>query len=269
MHPNFSIEDQPMNTPEPINPIQRRYRTVSIPARTIEAPARLFFGGTFDPPHLAHTELPVLAAQILEQDLDLPAGSCNLVYVPAARSPHKDADPTPDHHRVEMLNIALRDLQHPAVLWCQEIDDSLLNPGQPSYWADTWSIALSMTGNGVNRFLIGADQALAMHRWCRYTEIWKDAIVVLRDEAHSTDALLEALRATGVWSSDDLEHWKSSCIPLPLAPYSSTNIRNSLAGGRSITDSEIKSPASTQRNTRIEGLDPGVLSYILDHGLYR
>ncbi|MCW5776185.1 MAG: hypothetical protein KIS87_07100 [Phycisphaeraceae bacterium] len=52
-----------------------------------DAPGVLLFGGTFDPPHRGHTE-PAAAAR----DAMMPPGSW-LVFVPAARSPHKSAAP--------------------------------------------------------------------------------------------------------------------------------------------------------------------------------
>ena len=47
----------------------------------------LIFGGTFDPPHLAHTTLPPLAADAL--------GCTRILYIPAATNPLKlDTPPT-------------------------------------------------------------------------------------------------------------------------------------------------------------------------------
>jgi nicotinate-nucleotide adenylyltransferase len=251
-----------MSTRPPDNRIERIHHPVPLPASTKEAEARLFFGGSFDPPHLAHTQLPVPAAQQLEVILGMMPNACHIVYVPAARSPHKDTDPTPDLHRIEMLNRAIQSIDHPATVWTQELADGLLNENKPSYWADTWAIVHSMLTTGVNRFLIGADQALTMHRWHRYEEFWQDAIVILRgndDPRNDIANLINQLDHTGAWSVDELRHWQSMCVEIPMLPYSSTSIRTQLAA----IDRE-----SVQKNTRIEGLDPGVQSYIFEHGLY-
>ncbi|MBL4809544.1 MAG: nicotinate-nicotinamide nucleotide adenylyltransferase [Phycisphaerales bacterium] len=221
----------------------------------------LYFGGSFDPPHLGHASLPPQAAHQLEHQLKLPAGSCRLIYVPAARSPHKESAPTADHHRLSMLNIALKDLDCPWTIWDQELKDAPLNPGQPSYWADTWAIANTLQPKATNHFLIGADQALSMHRWHRYTEFWKSAVVMMRGDTHhinthSIDSLIQSLDQLGVWSKEDLNHWRSSCLSLEMVPWSSTSIRTQLA------------TIDRQKNTRIEGLDPGVQSYIFDNDLY-
>jgi nicotinate-nucleotide adenylyltransferase len=243
------------------NHIERHHHPVAIPASIKDAPARLFFGGSFDPPHLAHTTLADQAAQQLEIALGLAPNSCTLVYVPASRSPHKDSAPTPDQHRVEMLKLAIDSIERPATVWTQELADGLLNESAPSYWADTWSIVRLMMTTGTNHFLIGTDQALSMHRWHRYTEFWKDAVVILRGESktdQSVTNLISNLDEIGIWDSDDLHHWEQSCIELETLPYSSTAIRQQLAD----LDRSKEKP-------RIEGLDPGVVSYIIEHGLYR
>ncbi len=259
----------PPPTPPPPpsdNHIERHHHPVSLPTFVKDAPARLFIGGSFDPPHLAHTTLADQAAQHLEIALGLTPNTCPLIYVPASRSPHKDHAPTQDQHRVEMLKIAIESIERPATIWTQELADGLLNQEhnnqpQPSYWADTWSIVRLMHTTGINHFLIGADQALSMHRWRRYTEYWRDAVVILRgndDPDESVSTLISALDELGVWDNDDLHHWEQSCIELETLPYSSTSIRQQLAD----LDRSKEKP-------QIEGLDPGVLSYIIEHGLYR
>lgn len=250
-----------MNTPdpEPIHPVERNHHPVALPALTKDAPVRLFFGGSFDPPHAAHIKLPILAAQTIEQHSNLDPNSCHLVYVPAARSPHKDQHPTPDQHRMEMLKLALSDIKQPNTVWSQELADGLHNPDQPSYWADTWSIARSMTTTGINRFLIGADQARSMHNWHRYTEYWKDAVVLLRDMTNSEpitpESLIEDLRQTNAWSEQDLAHWTTAILQIPTLDASSTDLRAHLAH-------------PDTRHQKTPELSPGVHEYILQHKLY-
>ncbi len=106
-----------------------------------------------------------------------------------------------------------------------------------------------------DRFLIGADQALSMHRWFRFEQFWRDAIVVLRDEQDDPDSLIDALQALGVWTVHDLKHWRSQIEQVPMIDASSTSIRSSLA-------------APERRENPIAGLDDRVQKYILDNGLY-
>ncbi len=178
-----------------------------------------------------------------------------VVYVPAGRSPFKPTLPTADHHRLAMLRLALHDCRQWSI-WEQELRDAPMNPDRPSYWADTWSIVRQMEMDGINRFLIGADQALSMHRWHRYAEFWRDAVVVLRDQGDSPDAFIAHLRTLGVWSDADIEHWSKQIALVPMIHASSTDIRAALRD-------------HAQRTGPIGGLAPQVQAYILEHDLYR
>lgn len=217
---------------------------------------RIFFGGSFDPPHRGHVDLAEATAQSYD--------SSQLIFVPAARSPFKETHPTADHHRVSMLEIALQDISNWNI-WKHELERAELNPNTPSYWADTWNAVHLKYPTGTNKFLIGADQAISMHRWKRYSEFWKDAIVMLRLEANTESSidfndqrqlLVDQLKAIDIWSENDLEHWKSRVIQTPMIDASSTCIRSTLADPQT-------------RVQPINGLDARVQEYILAHDLYR
>jgi nicotinate-nucleotide adenylyltransferase len=213
--------------------------------------AALFFGGSFDPPHAGHTTLPLAVSRSLEPSI--PHGTT--IYVPAARSPHKEEAPTPAAHRIAMLRLAISE-NCAAWIWTGELDRARHNPESPSYWADTWAAVRRARPDTHDRFLIGADQALSMHRWHRYQSFWRDAIVVLRDDHDESESLITALRKLGVWSDADTEHWRTRIAHLPLVDASSTQIRESLADPK-------------RRENPIAGLDDRVHDYILKHGLYR
>lgn len=206
----------------------------------------LFFGGSFDPVHLGHTTLAIAAAR--EQWGD--QNHWGIVLVPAGRSPHKDETPTSNEHRVAMLELAIGD-NPDLTIWMHELEQS----DGPSYWAETWAVVRKQFAHAQCRFLIGADQARAMHRWSRYRAFWRDALVVLRGEDDSSSDLISAIRATRAWSAADLLDWESMIVRTELVDVSSTSIRAAL-------DDEA------QRKTRIEGLDPGVHDYILSNELY-
>ena len=148
-----------------------------------------------------------------------------------------------------------RDLKHPHCVWTHELDSGADTPGAPSYWADTWSRVRAVCDTGENRFLIGADQALSMHKWRRYDEFWRDATVMLRDDASHADDLIRSLRELGVWTEEDLSHWASRVVRVGMVEASSTRIRTAL------TDPE-------KRKHPIDGLDDRVLEYIVSRGLY-
>lgn len=226
--------------------IERRTEPVELADKAQRASVRIFFGGSFDPTHIGHVLLPKYLVEHFED-------AC-VIYVPAGRSPFKSANPTADHHRLNMLTIAVRDFDQ-STIWEQELNDAVLNPDQPSYWADTWAMVSQMNMTGTNRFLIGADQALSMHRWRRYTEFASDAIVVLRDDADSVESLMDQMNELDVWTKDELAHWQTQIITVPTVDASSTAIRNALG-------------AAATRSQAIVGLDPLVHEYILEHGLY-
>jgi nicotinate-nucleotide adenylyltransferase len=233
----------------PGHPVERASEPLTLPGSIAAADPVLLFGGSFDPPHRAHAALPFAVAAAR-----WPGRTPWVVYVPAARSPHKQAHPAPDRHRVEMLRLALR-ARNRWWPWEQELADAALNPGRPSYWADTWSIARRKFAARERAFLIGVDQAESMHRWRRYQEFWQDALVMLRAEEPTESEFADRMRATGAWTTTEIDRWVSRLVRTPVIDASSTHIRAALAD-----------PA--KRNARIEGLDPGVQKYILAKGLY-
>lgn len=220
----------------------------SLPIRAGDARLRLFFGGSFDPPHIGHTSLP----QRVRVELNEP--DALLIYVPAARSPHKQEAPTDDDHRMAMLKLSIVSVPN-TMIWTEEIDRAANAITEPSYWVDSWLGVISMGLPGKNRFIIGTDQALSMHRWHRYEEFWRDAIVILRDQQSNRDRFINSMHALGVWSAQDLDHWNERTVITPMTDASSTSIR-----------AMLRDPL--RRENPIAGLDDRVHHYILQHGLY-
>ena len=204
----------------------------------------VLFGGTFDPPTRAHA---AIGARFT-------APRRPVMFVPAARSPHKDDPPgAPDDDRVRMLEIALRDAPGCGV-WTDEIDRA-----PPSYWVDTIRRAQEWgfeRGVHVARFIIGADQAAAFHRWRegRWLFDHTEPAVVLRPPVESVDRLVTALERAREWSADDLQRWRSLVVEAPLIDTSATAVRALLHGH--------------DNDALREHLDERVLAYIRQRGLY-
>lgn len=154
-----------------------------------------------------------------------------------------------------MLNLSIASIPE-AMIWSEELDRSASCDPRPSYWVDTWSSVLAMKLPGENRFLIGTDQALSMHRWHRYQAFWRDAVVMLRDEHDDRERFIASLHALGVWSAPELDHWQNHTVLTPTIDASSTQIREALGD-------------PSRRENPIAGLDDRVHHYILQHGLYR
>ncbi|TVS05999.1 MAG: nicotinate-nicotinamide nucleotide adenylyltransferase [Phycisphaerales bacterium] len=189
----------------------------------LDADDLILYGGTFDPPTRAHIDLPALA-----RDAVLPGAV--LVYIPAARSPHKPGGPdAPDDARVEMLKAAI-DARTRTLIWTDEIDRAKAS-GEPSYMVDTLRRARqSLGGKPRMRLLIGADQALAFHRWKDHAEIAQlaEPLVMLRTPSESAEALLDQLAETGAWSDAELERWRARIAPVPTMGVSATDAREIL-----------------------------------------
>ena len=206
----------------------------------IGAPAVLF-GGTFDPPHLGHTRLADAA-----RNAAMPGAW--LVFVPAGRNPHKATGPAAsDADRLKMVSIASRAFERTAV-WTDEVDRA--KAGEPSFWRETLD-RLSIVRGSLDRvrFLIGADQAVAFHRWrdARGVLDLCEPVVMPRGEVASPGALIAELGATGFWTQEELDAWGRRFVAIPPLAVSSTAVRS--GGGA-------------------DSLDPGVAAFIRERGLY-
>lgn len=205
----------------------------------------LLFGGLFDPPHWAHVNLAIAA-----RDVVLGKGAW-LVFVPAARSPHKPDGPiASNEHRLAMLGLALAGHSNVAI-WTDELERT---DDGPSYWIDTVRRAHDLTAPETElRFLIGADQAIAFHRWHEHDAILQlaEPMVMLREPAGTPDALVAQLRSLDVWSDDEIDAWRRSIVPQEALEMSSTDVRSRL-----------------RRGERIDAVDDRVRSYIQEQRLY-
>lgn len=205
----------------------------------------LLFGGVFDPPHRAHVEIPQIVRDVLFGDRGW------LVYVPAAKSPHKpDGPAASDADRVEMLRLATAGTVRVGI-WTDEIDRG---KDGASYWVDTLARAKSVLGELPLRFLIGADQAAAFDRWHDSRRILEMAepAVVLREPIGTVEALASALRETGAWSEEEIGRWCGWVVDAPLMVDASTAVRDAIASG----------------DVAGEFLPRGVGEYVRARGLY-
>src|SRR5882724_92367 len=142
-------------TPPPITP-------VPLPPGVRQV---LLFGGTFDPPHAAHVQVPF---KVRDTVLGPEAW---ILFVPAARNPLKSLGAEASEiDRLQMLRIligehvASADAAHVAT-WTDEIDRAHEQPG-PTYTIDTINRLRAAVGSGLEiRLLIGSDQAASFHLW--------------------------------------------------------------------------------------------------------
>lgn len=215
----------------------------------------LLFGGSFDPPHKGHVQLPLMAVRHLEQVQGRPRGVF-LLFVPAARSPHKQSGPlATDAQRLEMLERATGHLPRCGV-WTDELERAHGSAG-PSYTIDTvrrlrgWLDAHG--GEGVEvRLLIGQDQAEAFDSWRQHETLAAMArpLVFARRSATSKP---DGPARLGRGPQSPL----AEVVPVGVTDASSSAVRAALAGGTDVCSSEAA-----------RMLDPQVLAYIRAAGLY-
>lgn len=200
----------------------------------------LIYGGTFDPPHLAHVKLPPLVRDRLD---------CGrILYVPARQNPLKaDDPPADDAHRLAMLTIALSDVPE------AEICTLELERDGPSYTIDTLKQLHDRYGPNAEFFLmIGADQAISFHKWKSWQQILElaEPVIVLREPWDEQSFEQELTRRYG---EAEAQQWTQRIVQVPMIDVSSTDIRQQLAA-----------------DEPLDGvLDPEVRDYIRRHRLYK
>lgn len=204
----------------------------------------LIYGGSFDPPHRAHVELPFHVARRIEAD--------GVLFVPAGSPPHKPGPIATSEHRLGMLRAALGD-RDDAAISTYEIDHA----DQASYTVNTLEHFRAELGGAVElRLLIGADMAAAFYRWKQPRRIIElaEPVVMMRPPldaeaivAQMPDALTDGERAA----------WRGRMVSCPQIDIASTALRELLAAG------EYESDVVRRQ------LPGPVLEYIRSHGLYR
>lgn len=197
-----------------------------------------FFGGTFDPPHLGH--LIVAQDALVALDLD------RVLFVPAARPPHKRGRViTSAAHRLRMLELALAGDD-------RFVADAIeLGREGPSFTSDTLREIHERQPGVQVTLLIGADQWAEFSTW-REPDVVKElarVAVLTRNGSESPSSGSEAADGTPRvrWLAEGVIE-----IDVTRIDLSATAIRGSCAAGHSI---RYLVPAAVE-------------SYIREHQLY-
>jgi nicotinate-nucleotide adenylyltransferase len=204
----------------------------------------VIYGGSFDPPHRAHMELPFDAAKQI--------GADGVMFVPTGSPPHKPGPIAPGEHRVNMLRAALGD-RKAAAISTFEIDREY----KASYTVDTLDHFRAELGEAVElRLLIGADMAAMFYQWRQPRRIIElaEPVVMMRPPL-DVEALLAEL--PDELSDAERAAWRGRVIACPQIDVASTALRERLAAGEYESE-DVRSQL------------PGpVLEYIRREGLYR
>jgi len=141
---------------------------------------RAVFGGSFDPIHFGH----LLVAEMLRER----AGLDEIVFMPAARSPHKQGTGAAAAARLTMLRLAVRDNPRFRV--------SVLELGRagPSYTIDTVRV-LARRWHGRPQWIVGGDALLELHTWHEASALLREArwIAYARPGAEGAEARAQEL----------------------------------------------------------------------------
>lgn len=113
------------------------------------------FGGTFDPPHKAHTELAKKVAKDFSLD--------RVIFIPAGNPPHKQENEKTDKlHRFNMVKLATKDID------AFFVSDYDLNNEKPNYSYITIEHFKKEFPDDEIFFIIGADSLRDFPFWKNY-----------------------------------------------------------------------------------------------------
>lgn len=193
----------------------------------------LYFGGSFNPPHFAHTACAKAAARA--------AGLDEVILVPTGQSAMKNpADFAPAADRLAMTRLAADAVRGDITFAVDAIE---VNRPGTSYTVDTVAALCAKDARPVH-WLIGADQLLNLNRWHRFEELLRLAkFWVMARPGYVIDwrPLHPTVRAL-----------QNNVVTVPQMNVSATEIRRRLRTGESVTGL----------------LTPAVETYIRDRGLY-
>ena len=111
------------------------------------------YGGSFDPPHIEHINLCVNAVKSLNLD--------RLFIVPAKIPPHKKVQPISGEYRLEMVKLALSNVDVPQIT----VSDYELNSAGKSYTYLTIEHFKSLYKDAQIYFLMGTDMLENFPTW--------------------------------------------------------------------------------------------------------
>ncbi len=168
------------------------------------------FGGSFDPPHLAHVALAQAAVAQLKLD--------TLYIIPTGQAWHKARTLSATEHRLAMARLAFAGLDHVVV------DERELQRAGPSFTIDTLE-ALQAENPGAQLYLIiGNDQFAALKTWHRWEAILEIAIICIANRA-------DPIRTEAGFDLETQARHAVLTLQLPLMPVSATAIRRKISSG--------------------------------------
>ena len=135
----------------------------------------MFFGGSFDPPHLGHEEIARKCNKLCDK----------FIFFPCKRSPSKRHHPfASEKHRIQMTKIMAEGLGGKYV-----VDDFEIKGDYPSYTIDTIAYLKNVYSSSNITMIVGADQMMNINNWKDYKKIIKSVKIICFDRDCLADNL--------------------------------------------------------------------------------
>lgn len=193
-------------------------------------------GGTFNPIHLAHTEMAKVCLR--QQDLD------KILFMPSKNPPHKkDKSILPENERAVMVKLAVSEYDKFV------FSDFELQRKGTTYTADTLRLLQEENQDDNYYFIMGADSLLYLDKWYRPQEILKRAVILAIGRDGSTPDELKEKRKELIKQYDKAD---IRFVHMRQMDISSSMIREGIAHGENME----------------KYLDKEVWNYINANGLY-
>ena len=193
-------------------------------------------GGTFNPIHLAHTEMAKVCLR--QQDLD------KILFMPSKNPPHKkDKSILPENERAVMVKLAVSEYDKFV------FSDFELQRKGTTYTADTLRLLQEENPDDNYYFIMGADSLLYLDKWYRPQEILKRAVILAIGRDGSTPDELKEKRKELIKQYDKAD---IRFVHMRQMDISSSMIREGIAHGENME----------------KNLDKEVWNYINANGLY-
>jgi len=193
------------------------------------------FGGSFDPPHMAHISLASCAIEQLQLD--------RLLVIPTGDAWHKTRHLTLAPHRLAMTRLAFADMPKTAV------DSREIDRHGPTYTFETLEEIAQEFPQAKLFLCVGGDQAKNFTTWHRWKDILNRVTMVVAFRPEDKTAVHAVDHAQ--WHNG-LPHGAIR-LEMPNLAVSATDIRLQL----------------TQSDTFPSELPKGVCEYIQQHSLYK
>ena len=193
-------------------------------------------GGTFNPIHLAHTEMAKVCLR--QQDLD------KILFMPSKNPPHKkDKSILPENERAVMVKLAVSEYDKFV------FSDFELQRKGTTYTEDTLRLLQEENPDDNYYFIMGADSLLYLDKWYRPQEILKRAVILAIGRDGSTPDELKEKRKELIKQYDKAD---IRFVHMRQMDISSSMIREGIAHGENME----------------KYLDKEVWNYINANGLY-